>query len=344
MNDNFDFNSQNNEITMSNEEKKAHTSTFSKLCLSYFLYFIIIELLAFGTGAVMQKFFPQLLQDYNISMILTAIIQYAIAFPIFVLFIKKLPTHAPQKNTLSGKKIWKYATISMFLMYVGNYISTTIIMYMEEGLGTTPDNYVEDLLGSTNIILSIVIVGIIGPIVEELMFRKLFIDRLTPYGEVVAIFFPSLVFGLIHGNLYQFFYAFLLGVAFSYIYVKSGKIIYSTLLHIFINLFCGVLPSYIMGMLDYDKLLEYVMEGTVTEEYIEANLLPLSLLGIYEMVFFVMVFAGVFMLSRNLRYLRFNKGEVRLPRGESATIMFFNVGAIALITYCVITIAINTFS
>ena len=344
MNDNFDFNPQNDEITMSNEEKKAHTSTFSKLCLSYFIYFVVIELLAFGVGTVIKNSYPQLLQDYNISMILTSIIQYVIAFPIFVLFIKKLPAHAPQKNTLSGKRIWKYATISMFLMYVGNYISATLMMYMEEGLGTIPDNYVEDMLGNTNIILSIIIVGIIGPIIEELMFRKLLIDRLMPYGEVVAIFFPALVFGLIHGNLYQFFYAFLLGAAFSYIYVRSGKIIYSTLLHIFINLFCGVLPSYIIGMLDYDKLLEYVTEGTITEEYIEANLLPLSLLGIYEMVFFVMIFVGIFKLSRNLKYLRFNKGEVRFPKGEGATIMFFNVGAIALITYCLITIAINTFS
>ena len=342
MNDNFDFNP--NEIVMTEEEKKAHRSTFSKLCLSFVAYLAIVEVLVVVAGIILKAYFPELLSDYNASIVISSVIQYAIAFPPFVMLIRKIPAHPPQKNTLSANRIWKYAAVSMFFMYVGNYISTMIMTYMELGMGNVPENSVDTLLTNTNVLLSIAIVGIIGPIIEELMFRKLFIDRLTPYGEAVAILFPSLMFGLFHGNLYQFFYAFLLGVAFSYVYIKSGKIIYSTVFHIFINLFCGVFPSVIMGMLDLDELMKLAAEGAITDEYIEANLLPLTLFGIYEVVFFALVFAGIFMFSRNLKNIKLNKGEVKLPKGEGGAIMFFNVGAVVLITYCIVTIALNTFA
>jgi membrane protease YdiL (CAAX protease family) len=152
------------------------------------------------------------------------------------------------------------------------------------------------------------------------------------------------MFGLIHGNLYQFFYAFLLGVAFSYIYIRSGKIIYSTLLHMFVNLFCGVFPAYILTMFNYEEFLQLMAEGKVTEEYINANMLPLILLMAYEFIMLAMVGVGVYHFTKNLRNIRINKGKVRFSKGMGAEIMFFNIGTILLIAYCVIMIAVNTFT
>lgn len=332
------------EITMTEEERRSHRSVFSRVCIAFLVYLLLTNALSVAAVFACNALAPELLESYNFSLLMSAGIQYVIGLPIFILMMRKIPAAPPTANALGAKRFFKYALVSMTMMYAGNYISTTIMMYMNELFGIVPEDSLGDMLGGTNILLSLVIVGIIGPIVEEIMFRKLFIDRLTPYGEVIAIFFPAVIFGLFHGNLYQLFYATFLGAAFGYIYLRSGKLIYSTLLHMFINTFCGVFPTVIMGMFDYDEFLEILETGAVTPEYVEANAVALALLLIYEFVVLSMVFGGIFMIVRNIMTLRLRRGEVTFPRGKTLETLLFNVGAIALITVSVIIMAINTFS
>ncbi len=347
MNGDFDFNqnnNKNNEIIMSDEEKKQHKSIFSKLCMAFVVYLLITDGLGYAFSYIIYNTSPEIYESKNFAIIFSSVLQYAIAFPVLVLIMRSIPKQAPERQKLSLFRFFKYCAVGMLLMYLGNTISTSLMTFIEELLGRTPENSVETVLTSTDIIVSALIVGIIAPIVEELMFRKFFIDRLTPYGDAIAIFFPSFIFGLFHGNLYQFFYTFFLGIAFSYIYLRSGKIIYSTLLHVFVNLFCGVFPTYILSLMDVDEFLKIAAEGNVSEEFIAANAKAIVLLIIYEFLFLGAVFAGIYMTAKHMHTLRLNKGKIRLPRGEGADIMFFNPGAIALITACLLIMAVSTFA
>ena len=91
-------------------------------------------------------------------------------------------------------------------------------------------------------IWNVVFLVILGPIFEEWMFRKQLIDHTRKYGEKTAILLSGLAFGLFHMNLFQFFYAFLLGVMFGYIYMRTSKLRYSTAMHMIIN-FNGAVDS-----------------------------------------------------------------------------------------------------
>ena len=64
---------------------------------------------------------------------------------------------------------------------------------------------------------------IVGPIFEEWLFRKQLIDHTRKYGEKTAILLSGLAFGLFHMNLFQFFYAFLLGLMFGYVYTRTSS-------------------------------------------------------------------------------------------------------------------------
>ena len=341
MNDNFNYEPP---IIMSDAEKKSHKKIFSKLGFAFLTYMIISQGLSILLEYALYALNPSLLQNSELLLGIASAIQYVVALPILVYFLRDIPKHTPAVNKIEPKTYFKYVTVAMFVMYFGSYISTILMTYMEAYLGTSPENVVNTVLNNTDILFSALVVGIIGPIAEEFMFRKLFIDRLTPYGEAVAIFFPSLMFGLFHGNLYQFFYAFFLGVMFSYIYIKSGKIIYSIALHIFVNLFCGVLPSALYQMLDYEELVELTLSGTLTEEYINANMLPISLLGAYEIVMLVLVGIGLFKFVRNYRNIQINKGTVKFPKGTASEVIFLNAGTIILIAACVLLMAYNTFA
>nr|WP_308519929.1 type II CAAX endopeptidase family protein [uncultured Stomatobaculum sp.] len=86
-------------------------------------------------------------------------------------------------------------------------------------------------------------VSIIGPMVEELLFRGLvfhFVERDTGK-EGVAIFISALLFGIWHGIFVQGVYTFLIGLVLGYLYAKTRKLIWPFLVHL-VNNFSGTLP------------------------------------------------------------------------------------------------------
>ena len=48
---------------------------------------------------------------------------------------------------------------------------------------------------------------VLAPVMEELIFRKVLIDRTIVYGDKAAVVLSGLLFGVFHGNFHQFFYA-----------------------------------------------------------------------------------------------------------------------------------------
>lgn len=80
-------------------------------------------------------------------------------------------------------------------------------------------------------------IAIIGPIVEELVFREGIIGYLIRRGQHrwVAIIFSSLMFGIIHLNPAQVPFAFIMGIVLGVIYVKSHSIVLTSIIHILNN-------------------------------------------------------------------------------------------------------------
>ena len=351
----MNFNNEQNFYQMPEDEIKAHKKLFSYLAFTFFTYLVIVQTLALAVGILLQKVdlqaldlgaFGFLLKADNFNIIFSSVLQYCIALPVLVLMIKRIPSNPPARKSTAKKTFLKYVFIGIFIMYVGNALSTYVMNIVNVALGGAAGNPVSSAMDSADWLVSLLIVGIIAPIVEELMFRKLFIDRLSHYGDVTAIIFSSLIFALFHGNLYQFFYAFTLGILFSYIYLRTGKIIYSTILHAFINVFCGVLPSILLSMPGYDALFELLENPPETAdaiiEFFYENLTFITLLSLYEIIQYGMLIAGLVLFIRNLKKIRFEKGRVRLPRGRTAEIIFFNPGAILLFTVCIVLMSLNT--
>jgi uncharacterized protein len=83
-----------------------------------------------------------------------------------------------------------------------------------------------------------VIIGIIGPILEEIFFRgALFnpIDRRYPASPSVAVGVTAFLFAVAHLDHQGFFPLALIGLALGFLRQKSGSLIPSTLLHISFN-------------------------------------------------------------------------------------------------------------
>lgn len=78
-------------------------------------------------------------------------------------------------------------------------------------------------------------VCVLGPILEETLFRGMILQSLRPWGNRLAIIVSAVLFGLAHLNLYQGLPAVLLGLLFGFVTVKTGSIVPSAIMHILYN-------------------------------------------------------------------------------------------------------------
>lgn len=96
---------------------------------------------------------------------------------------------------------------------------------------------VSQIIYSGSIWLELVAAVIAAPVVEELLFRGLIYKRLLVWVPPKAgMIISAAVFGLFHGNLVQFVYAFVIGFMLAYMYEKCKTIWVPILLHVSANL------------------------------------------------------------------------------------------------------------
>ena len=158
---------------------------------------------------------------------------YIISYPLILAMYRHVPSFAPRIRSLGFERFIKYLLACFPVMYVGNLIGNLVTSPFNGGGSART---LSELLTSTNPI-QIIMVVILAPVFEELVFRKAIIDRIGRYGELTAIFLSALIFALFHMNLIQFFYAFGLGLIFAYLYLNTGRIRYTIMLHMLINFF-----------------------------------------------------------------------------------------------------------
>ncbi len=80
-------------------------------------------------------------------------------------------------------------------------------------------------------ILTVLVIAIIPGILEELLFRKGIISLLQKYGALFAVVTSSLLFALIHGNLTQGIFAFVVGLVLGTTYLLTKDIKITMIVH-----------------------------------------------------------------------------------------------------------------
>ena len=227
---------------------------FSRIGLMFLVGTALIYGVQFGASAIANAINPDLLSSTSYALLIVMIPMYVIAMPIMALLIKRIPAVTlPKKHMTFGQ--WLIAFLMCYgAMYVSNYIGLILTQLISILKGSPVTNTMLEVATSSNLWVNLFIMVLCAPVAEELIFRKLLIDRLAQYGEGVAVLFSGLMFGLFHGNLNQFVYAFVLGLCFGFIYVKTGNIRYTIGLHMLVNFLGSVLGVAILKWLGDDFL------------------------------------------------------------------------------------------
>lgn len=219
------------------------------------LFFLAAQLLP-----VLALSIPGLPKSQTLSYLLSYLCIYGIAPLFLLLLIHRLPKGVSPGLPLSTKALGRAMVFCFGMSYLANYV-TLALMFLMEVLGLASSNPMEAQITSLPFWLNFLIAGVSAPLFEELIFRKLLLDRLRPMGDRAAIWISGVAFGLFHMNLYQFFYATLLGMIFAGIALKTGKLYHTILLHAGINissLLMGELSSYVTDHPSANALLSLV--------------------------------------------------------------------------------------
>lgn len=133
--------------------------------------------------------------------------------------------------------------LSVLLVFSSMFIFNIVAQWFD-----LPDNLGEQMKELSNNILGVLSIAVFAPLLEEVLFRGAIQGYLmrklkSPW---VAIIIASLIFGVIHMNPVQIFYATMLGFVFGWIYYRTGSLIPVIIGHVLNNSLAAV--SMLMGV------------------------------------------------------------------------------------------------
>lgn len=182
----------------------------------------------------------------------------------------------------------------------------------------------------THPLVMVFILLLAAPLCEEWFFRKLLLDRACIYGEKLAIFVSALLFACYHTSVYQFFYAFFVGLILGYLYLRTGKLWVSVLMHAVFNLLCSILP-YVM--LRFGIFAAFMEAETMDEQIavIAENPVGVAVACVYGFVCLGLLIAGCLLLGKYRKKVFFKPAACPLPPDTEGAAAFVNVGMLLCI-------------
>ncbi len=314
-----------------NDIKGSRNRVFSRVGLTFFLMLVIATALQF-LCAYLQSI--GVIPNTSIGVwLVTFAPLYLIAVPAALLLFRRIPAQAPGTQKLSGKDFFIFLCMCFPIMYAGNIIGTFLSMALSAGKSTnTLLNYTFDTEP-----IKILVMVILAPIIEEYVFRKQIIDRTMRFGEKNAILLSAFVFAFFHMNLYQFFYAFGLGLIFGYVYMRTGRIRYSVILHAIINFMGGVVAPFVISLVRPDELLKLTSNETDPELIMSMfiSVLPgIILMMLNMLVILGFAVTGIILLIVKRKSFMFLPAEEELAPSFRFKTIYLNVGMILYFALC----------
>lgn len=324
------------------QQSKRH---FSKLGWMLFFGALLCFVTQYLPVRLVRQLSPGLLEDSNLSLIISMLPLYLFGMPLMAFLIRRLPADRIAVHKLNIRQWLLAFCICYGLMYVSNLMgifTTEIIGILK---GSAVENVVAELVAELSPWAAIPFMVVLAPIFEEYIFRKLIIDRTIHYGEGIAIVVSAFLFALFHGNLNQFAYAFVLGLFWGFLYAKTGSVKYTIWMHMCIN-FLGSIPGMLMMHSEaYQGILTLASADDLQQLalFLSEHVAELILFMGYSLAIIIFALSGIVLFFINLKKMRLNSGEIVLPKGQRFRTVILNLGMLFNIGFWGVQIILQLF-
>ena len=253
-----------------------------KKIINISMFLITIDFLRVIVGFVIEKMTGS--SDKITLAIIYGLTAYILDIPMIYYFIrnnKKKKYFVTKEKMNIGSFIGCFALMTLITTIIG-------IVFFVFKLKIESNN--SDILFDYSILnfnMTLFSTIIIGPIIEEMIFRGVIMNDLKEYGYKTAIIINSVLFGLAHTEIKKVIITIFLGIVFSYVAYRYS-LRYSVLLHMVWNL-----NSNIANIFYYNKIPDEMMIWFVA--VLSLVLIIISIFGIikkkYIMIFSIFRFS-----------------------------------------------------
>ena len=313
---------------------------FSRIGLAYAVLTLTLQAVAIAAQYLLLFLAPAVLSYWWINWIFSLVPLYGVALPVMWLILKKIPA-APHNQDYAVNRAailekpafhlghWMILLIIAFgCMTAGGLVGNIIMSILSAVMDYDYANALSEMVDSSPVWMTFFATCICAPLGEELLFRKLLIDRTRKFGDLPSILLSGILFGLFHGNFFQFFYAALVGMLLAYIYTRTGKYWWCVAMHAVIN-FIGSIVMPALAKLLPEDLVSFT-----------SPLQPLVYLFIV-MWQYGMLIAGIVLFCVLFSKRKLSRGSEPLYRENAASVMVGNIGMILCLVVMALVMAIN---
>lgn len=317
---------------------KAGKRLLSKIGFAWAVYTFLFLLSATCIALAVKTFAPSIAESAFFDNLLPPVALYVIGLPILLLICIGVKGEAPEKKRIGFGTWMLYLFVCIGVMNVGAQISQILIgIFSIFGIDAMPETM--GAMDAPGFITYFLYCVIIAPLGEELVYRKLLIDRTRKFGCMVSMLVSGLTFGFMHGNLFQLFFAFFVGFVLAYLYYHTGNLWLTIGIHAAINLISVF--SYLIN-LKLEPLLEAASDiEAFVADVLSNDLVPLfvadygfALIGLLliSQLYTAGVACAVAIPLAFRKSISLDKGAEPLPRGKRFSAVFVNAGMIVLFT------------
>lgn len=297
---------------------KTMKKDFSSIGIRMLISTAVIILLQSGASAAALSLFPQWKDSFTILLVVTMVPLYVLGFPISFVLMRNKEVPSLEKHTMTAGQLMISFLMCYGIMIIGNLIGLGLTAGIGALKGSPVQNAIVNVITGGPLWVSAIFTVLCAPACEEMLFRKLICDKVIKYGEGCAIVLSGLIFALFHMNFNQFFYAFFLGCFFAFLYVKTGRLRYTILLHMVINFF-GTVLSVIISSLDKTKPVNLIISI------------------VFSLCVYAMTIGGIVLLIVKRRAFVLKQGEIVIEKGQRFKTVILNVG---MALFCLAMLAI----
>lgn len=177
----------------------------------------------------------------------------ALLFPTLVVAL----CYRKRENPFSPTEVVPFGFV--FLMIISavglcmltNIVNSIILTIFQEWGLNVPE--APQMMDNTplSFLLNLFVIAVLPALLEEMIYRGYILRVLRPYGNLYAIIISSMLFSLMHGNLRQIPFAFIVGLVLGYAYISTNNIWVPIAIH-FANNAISVTMEYFAFSLPYD--------------------------------------------------------------------------------------------
>ncbi len=193
----------------------------------YFILQVVIQLvMLFGWG------YSFTMENLTLTIIISSILSFFIYWGIVKLRKQNLAS-------VCSFKRFDYSQIPVYLLFgfsLQYHFQGLIAVFKLEELFPEHTRRLKLIFEGGSPLMIILSVIILGPIIEEIIFRGLVINELKgKMPLIIVIIIQALIFGVIHGNWLQIAYAAIIGILLGFVAIWTRSVWPSVLIHISMN-------------------------------------------------------------------------------------------------------------